>query len=443
MVHHRCSAALCHVLIVALAASELLGCQPKKLVVNFNQELPPGQLALRRLSPGEYPDFSVNMTDPAALVRSADNSLKYMGAPSSKQYFPYLDITHERAVATLRAFRQLVQSHAQQAAADGGQAFNQEIRQKFEVYKSIGAPSPDGVGYTEKVLFTGYYTPTYNASLTRSGAFQYPLYRRPDDLATDPATGETLGRKTPAGVVPYYTRAEIEGQGKLAGQELVWLTSRWEAYAISIQGSARLRLTDGRIYEIGYAGVNGYDYASPGEQMVADGVISKDQHTGRGIRGYFQANPGAMDKYLWVNKRFIFFTERPGGPYGSLNVPVTTMASIAVDKKPDPRKNIYPRSMPTFLTVPMPVDEAGNTKAFRGFMMDQDTGGAIRAAGRCDIYMGIGEQAERLAGQQLHEGELYYIALRPELVPQFTTPVTQADVAPAPVAVGITVPAVP
>ncbi len=51
-------------------------------------------------------------------------------------------------------------------------------------------------------------------------------------------------------------------------------------------------------------------------------------------------------------------------------------------------------------------------------MLDQDTGGAIRAAGRCDIYMGIGEHAEQLSGRQLNPGQLYYLAIRPELMNQ-------------------------
>ena len=56
----------------------------------------------------------------------------------------------------------------------------------YEVYKSIGAPNSDAAGYSEKVLFTGYYTPIFEASTVRTGAFQYPLYRRPADLLTDP-----------------------------------------------------------------------------------------------------------------------------------------------------------------------------------------------------------------------------------------------------------------
>jgi membrane-bound lytic murein transglycosylase A len=103
-----------------------------------------------------------------------------------------------------------------------------------------------------------------------------------------------------------------------------------------------------------------------------------------------------------------------------LNVPVTPFASIATDKA------VYPRAMPAFLMVPVPVNEQGQTQFFKGFMMDQDRGGAIRAAGRCDIYMGVGEQAGRIAGHQLHEGELYYIAIKPELMGKFTPSVPVA-----------------
>jgi len=50
--------------------------------------------------------------------------------------------------------------------------------------------------------------------------------------------------------------------------------------------------------------------------------------------------------------------------------------------------------------------------AYRGFALDQDTGGAIRAPGRCDVYMGQGDEAGHLAGQTYQEGRLYYLFLR-------------------------------
>lgn len=411
--------------VLALTAGFLAGCKHTR---KYDGPLPEGEVALFKLDPSQYPDFSQQMTDRAALMRSCDASMKYLMARSSQNYFPYLDITHDRALASVNALKLVA---AKYPANFDGAAFNSEIKSMFEVYKSKGAPNTDAPGYSEKVLFTGYFTPVYNTSLTRGGLFQYPLYKRPADLVTDPATGEVRGRNTGNGmVVPYYTRAEIEAGNILAGQELCWVASRWEAYIITIQGSARLRLADGKTMEIGYAGLNGYEYSSPGAQMLTDGVITQEQYSLRGLGAYFAEHPTDMDKYLWLNKRYVFFTQTTGGPFGSLGVPVTPRASIAVDKKVDPKKNIYPRAMPAFLTVPMPTGEGGSNTNFRGFLMDQDTGGAIRAAGRCDIYMGIGEAAEKVAGYQLSEGELYYIALRPELIPQYlpvpaTRPVTK------------------
>ena len=172
---------------------------------------------------------------------------------------------------------------------------------------------------------------------------------------------------------------------------------------MTVQGSARLRLPDGRVLELGYHGHNGHDYASPAMKMVEDGLVRKEDVSAATLRDYFAKHPQLMDRYLWHNPRTVFFTERPGGPFGSLNVPVTPGATIATDKK------VYPPALPAYV----------NVGRLRQFMVDQDTGGAIRAAGRCDLYMGVGDEAERRAGQQLSEGELYYLVVKEAFVPQY------------------------
>jgi membrane-bound lytic murein transglycosylase A len=58
------------------------------------------------------------------------------------------------------------------------------------------------------------------------------------------------------------------------------------------------------------------------------------------------------------------------------------------------------------------IEVSGSTRPIQRFMLDQDTGGAIRAPGRADIYMGEGDDAETLAGGQYAEGRLYYFFLR-------------------------------
>src|SRR5688572_10361352 len=353
--------ALCAALVIPIS----LGCRPKKKpAVSFAHELPTGELALRKISPAEYPDFTpLGQENPRQVLDAIEQSLVYLKAPSSRRFFPYLDITHDRAVATLEKFREM---YGNEVSRGGGAGLNAAIRDNFDVYKSVGGFDTQTGKYVGRVLFTGYFTPIYAASRRREGAYQWPLYKRPADLVSDDVN-EISGRRGADGtIVPHLSRVEIERDGKLAGQEYVWLPNRFDAYVITVQGSAVLRLTDGRTLEIGYAGNNGHPYVSPGMQMVSDGVLHKENLSLKTMRAYFDANPGAADKYLWMNPRTVFFTERPGGPYGSLNVKVTPFATIATDK------SVYPRAMPAFLNVPLPRS-GGGASPFRGFMLDQDT----------------------------------------------------------------------
>jgi membrane-bound lytic murein transglycosylase A len=87
---------------------------------------------------------------------------------------------------------------------------------------------------------------------------------------------------------------------------------------------------------------------------------------------------------------------------------VTPYRSIATDK------TIFPRAALVFFSTKLPRQLANQIyiDPFSGFALDQDTGGAIRAAGRCDIYLGQGDEAGKLAGQTYQEGRLYYLFLK-------------------------------
>ena len=123
---------------------------------------------------------------------------------------------------------------------------------------------------------------------------------------------------------------------------------------------------------------------------------------------YFKSNPNLVDTYVWRNPRFVFFKIQDGEPRGSLNEQVIPLRTIATDK------SIFPRGCLTFISTRLPREAGGtvSNQFYSGFALDQDTGGAIRAPGRCDVYMGIGDQAGKLAGQTYQEGKLYYLFLK-------------------------------
>jgi membrane-bound lytic murein transglycosylase A len=71
--------------------------------------------------------------------------------------------------------------------------------------------------------------------------------------------------------------------------------------------------------------------------------------------------------------------------------------------------------------LPRPVGGSVSTVSYTGFALDQDTGGAIRAPGRCDVYMGVGDEAGRMAGQVYQEGTLFYLFLKSGVQPTYAT----------------------
>ncbi len=384
-------------ILAAVAVVGMGGCAKEKVapppvVKDFYRELPAGAAALRKITdPARIPDFRPAWDDRAGLQEALDESSRYMAAPSSKKYYPVQgEITHERVTAGLALFTELL--HASATADE----LQQRLIAAFDVYESVGC---DDRG---SVLFTGYYTPIFNASVTPSEEYKYPLYKRPTDLVSD-AEGNTQGRRESGGtVVPYYTRAEIDG-GALKGDELVYLKDRFEAYVCTIQGSARLRLPNGDWFNVGYAGNNGKEHTAIGLLMIKDGLITRAQLSLSGLMSYFAAHPEKLDEYLPRNERYVFFQKSDTDPLGSLGRPVTAYRSLATDK------SLFPRGALVFADTNIPATGGTVQQPFKQFMFDQDAGGAIRAAGRADIYLGIGDEAGRIAGWTLSEGKLYYL----------------------------------
>jgi membrane-bound lytic murein transglycosylase A len=389
----------CTYRVVLIAAMLAAGCRTRiESRIEYDRPLPPGQLALRKLTDAnDFPDFRSGWQDLDTLETAIRNSLSYLGKPSSERYFPYGQINHARAVSTLETVLELVESDVRPDEING------LIRAHFDVYESVGWDSKG------TVLFTGYYTPIFDGSFERTERFRYPLYKMPDDLEKGP-DGQTLGRRTAQGqLVPFPERAAIEDSGMLDGSELIWLGDPFEVYIAHVQGSAKVRLPDGEIVTVGYAASSGHDYVSVGRLLVDEGKIPEDRMSLAAMIDYFKARPREVDRYVRQNPRFVFFRIAEETPRGSLNEPVTPWRTIATDK------SIFPRACLAFIstTLPRPQGAGIAKRPYAGFALDQDTGGAIRAPGRCDVYMGQGDQAGRLAGQTYQEGRLYYLFLKP------------------------------
>ncbi|MDX1683284.1 MAG: MltA domain-containing protein, partial [Phycisphaeraceae bacterium] len=360
--------------VLLLLLGLLVGCQTGPEGPDYARPLPEGASGLRLVTdPARMPDLAAAWAGrDSGLITALDRSIKWFEAPSSHSHYPFEQFTHQRAEASVRALRELMTS------SRAPSEFAARVQAMFEVYESVGW---DDRG---TVLYTGYYSPVFRASLERTDRYQYPLYRRPADLVSDPVSGKVLGRRVGNLIVGYPTRRTIEETGMLKGLELVWLPSRLDAYIIEVNGSARLELPDGRILHVGYAGTNGAEYTSIGRLLVSRGLIDEEDLTLDSIRAYFQEHPDQLDDFIRLNDRFVFFQVYDGEnwPAGSLGVKVEPWRSLAT------HKSVFPRAGMVIADTVVPEPDEGERR-FTQFMLDQDTGGAIRAAGRADIYMGV------------------------------------------------------
>ncbi|MBL4812653.1 MAG: murein transglycosylase A [Rhodobacteraceae bacterium] len=235
------------------------------------------------------------------------------------------------------------------------------------------------------MLFTGYFEPELRGALLPDAQYRYPIYSLPPEL---PASG------------PWLTRRQIEQSGRLAdrGLEIAWLADPVDAIFLQIQGSGRVRLPDGTVIRVGYAGANRHPYTSLGQVLVRRGIYEPHQVSADVIRSWVSRNPDEGRRLLWANASYVFFrevTQVPAhlGPLGAMNRSVSELRTVAVD--------------PHFAAMGAPVwIEKDGPDPLNRLMTAQDTGSAIKGAQRADIFYGTGRSAGYIAGRTRAGGRM-------------------------------------
>jgi membrane-bound lytic murein transglycosylase A len=343
-------------------------------------------------------------------------------------------------------------------------------------------------------LITGYYEPILSGSRQRSDRFRYPVYAVPGDMlsldarripkeiksrtvyarvdgrkvvpvpaVTGPAAGlyalnlrgaradvrdKRVRLRTDGDqLVPYYTRAQIEGGQLRSARVLAWVDNPRMLYTMHLQGVGKITLPDGEVVRVAYADQNGHPFRSKVKVKRSAGAKTVDARRVQGVASDALApETGAADEivaeYASVDEEFVvdvrgvqvrahsdaqalaavkttpkpraspindpsylFFREVPDGPEGptgALGVPLTPGRSLAVDPR------ITPLGAPVFLSTQSPEDGT----LMNRLVVAQDTGGAIRGPLRADYFFGAGPAAGALAHRMKHEGRMWLLLPR-------------------------------
>ena len=260
-------------------------------------------------------------------------------------------------------------------------------------------------------MATGYYEPVVYGAKSQGGQNQWPMYAPPKDLLTidlgsvypELAGKRVRGKVEGNKVVPYDTRAEI-GASSNKPPVIVWLNDPVEAFFLQVQGSGRVQLDNGRSIRLAYADHNGRPYTSIGRWLADQGELPLAQTSMQNIKAWALQIPHRGDEMLNVNEAMVFFREESisdsiAGPKGAYGIPLVAQRTVAVD--PD----YVPLGSPLYLATTYPSSNTPLEKV----VVAQDTGGAIKGAGRIDFFWGSGDEAGELAGRMKQDTQVWVL----------------------------------
>ena len=364
------------------------------------------------LIPPEKAPLLVDDLDGELLATAIERSLEYYQSGGSNKTYDFggLQITGKQLNESLLAFREILNN------SDSSDSKRKSIIKTFDIYKAVSSED------SGTVFFTGYFEPVIEGSLQRTGSYRHPIYKTPDDVVVVNLgkfnkryrNERLVGRLNNSEVIPYFTRADIEERGALAGRnlELIWLSDPIEIFFLHIQGSGKIKLPDGNFIQVSFAQSNGRPYRSIGRYLIEKGEMTAGEMSHQSLKKYLKEHPQELSDIFNYNESYVFFRIVENGPVGALGLTLTSGRSIATDL------DVFPRGALAFIRLQKPVfDEYGNIKSwdvFSRFVLNQDTGGVIKGPGRVDLFCGTGSAAEMLAGSLKETGELYFLVKKKE-----------------------------
>ncbi len=292
-------------------------------------------------------------------------------------------------------------------AAGLGPLDRQAARRFFEARFTPHRIAPlEGEGF-----LTGYFEPEFPASMVRTDEFPVALHGRPPDLVTLDAAARPEGllaglqaaRRMPDGTLaPFPVRREIEEGGEAGAWPVIaWLRDPVDRFVMQVQGSARLRLADGSIRRVAYAGRNGHPYVSLGRLLSQREGIPPAEMTMDRLVARLKGDAAFARAFIWNNPSYVFFRAADElspheGPIGGAGRPLTPHRSVAADR------GIWAYGLPLWLSGFVPGPERGVTRPLNRLTIIQDTGSAIVGPARFDLFHGAGDAAGFIAGLSRH-----------------------------------------
>lgn len=240
-------------------------------------------------------------------------------------------------------------------------------------------------------LISGYFEPEVLGSKNERPGFRVPLYAKPAlaslaDLPRSAIDNGALYRKAPV---------------------TAYVASRIDAFMLQVQGSGRIRLTNGRILTVGFNGQNNQPYTPIGGLLIKIGALQPDNISYQSISAWLKSHPSEADSIMEQNQNYVYlrplgYLPADEGAPGALGVPLTPRHSVAIDR------TALPLGAPLFIATTDPL--TGDNLDL--LTIAQDAGAGLQGADQADIFFGSGHTAEAVAGLMHQHGVIYILLPR-------------------------------
>ena len=249
-------------------------------------------------------------------------------------------------------------------------------------FQSAFEPVGLSIGSSKDGLLTGYYAPQIDVRRKATSVYSEPILARPKNKSVQSLARKDINARS----------SKVLAYGKPI-----------DVFFLQIQGSGRIKFSDGLVLRAAYDGHNSRSYVSIGSVLIRRGEMTKDQASKQAIEQWMiKAGPRQARALMNENPRYIFFKtellKSDDGPKGSMGVPLTAMGSMAVD----PRYHPYGSLVWVETTLPQKGgDYRGRASGI--LLSPQDTGNAIKGPLRGDLFFGAGFEAGEKAGVMKHK----------------------------------------
>ncbi len=319
------------------------------------------------------------------------------------------------------------------------ESFYKSVNENFDFYEVYGLDS------WSEIKATSYYSPLLKGSKKKTKKMWQPLYSTPKDILVidvdefvdsfpkwkvfkeqilEQRSSRSLikarlveEKSRPSRIVPYFKREDIDEKEVFKKQKdlVIAYVDPVDSFFLQIQGSGIIEMEDGSRFTVGYANQNGHPYVAIGSLLLDK--IPKEKMSMQSLQTYLRSlSKKEMQKVLNKNPSYVFFQKIDSKPIAFLGTEVVDGRTVATDN------SLFPKGALAFLEFEKPVFDSPQAvepvewKKSARFVLDQDTGGAIRGPGRLDLYAGGGPAAEQFAGVMKNPARLFYLVPKPELL---------------------------